>query len=81
MAYYAKVSDKKMQVLIEGQNRLRSQKETLVGEQLLDFVYYNLKKLNHTLDQAYSFATMLKTLILNGYLKSWICKTFTCVSL
>ncbi len=56
MSYYARISDNKMQVLIEGQDELRSQKEALVGEQLLDFVYYDLTKLNKALDKAYSFA-------------------------
>ena len=60
MAYYARMFDNKMQVLIEGQNGLRSQKESLIGEQLLDFVYYDLAKLNKALDQAYSFAYHVK---------------------
>ena len=60
MAYYARISDTKIQVLIEGQNGLRSQSEALVGEQLLDFVYYDLTKLNKALDQAYSFAYHVK---------------------
>ena len=60
MSYYARVSNNKMQILIEGQNGLRSQKESIVGAQLLDFVYYDLKKLNKALDRAYSFAYHVK---------------------
>ena len=60
MSYYARIYGNKMQVLIEGQNGLRSQREALIGAQLLDFVYYNLKKLNKALDQAYSFAYHVK---------------------
>ena len=60
MSYYARISDNKIQVLIEGQNGLRSQREALIGEQLLDFVYYDLTKLNRALDQAYSFAYHVK---------------------
>jgi hypothetical protein len=39
---------------------LRTQKEALVGEQLLDFVYYDLTKLNKALDRAYSLAYHVK---------------------
>ena len=60
MSYYAKVSNNKMQVFIKGQSGLRSHKEALIGEQLLDFVYYDLTKLNKALDQAYSFAYHVK---------------------
>ena len=60
MSYYARMFDNKMQVLIEGQNGLRSHKDSLIGEQLLDFIYYDLTKLNKALDQAYSFAYHVK---------------------
>ena len=60
MAYYARISDNKVQVLIEGQNGLLSQREALIGEQLLDFVYYDLIKLNDALDHAYSFSYYVK---------------------
>ena len=60
MAYYARILNNKIQVLIEGKDGLRSQKKALVGEQLLDFVYYDLTKLNKALDQAYSFSYHVK---------------------
>ena len=60
MSYYARISDNKMQVLLEEKSNFRSQRESLIGEQLLDFVYYDLKKLNDALDHAYSFAYHVK---------------------
>ena len=60
MAYYARMSESKMEVLIEGQNQLRHQREVAVGQQLLDFIYYDLKKLNEALDHAYTLAAHTK---------------------
>jgi hypothetical protein len=60
MAYYARISENKMQVLIEGQQQMRHQHEMLIGEQLLDFVYFDLSKLNDALDHAYSLAYYMK---------------------
>lgn len=60
MAYYARMSENKMEILIEGQNQLCRQREVVVGQQLLDFIYYDLKKLNEALDRAYSLATHAK---------------------
>jgi len=69
MPYYARVSDNQMQVLIEGQSRLRHQHEALIGEQLLNFIYYDLKKLNEALDHAYRIAHYFKEPDFNGTLK------------
>ena len=60
MAYYVRMSNNKMEVLIEGQNQLRRQREVVVGQQLLDFIYYDLTKLNEALDHAYSLAVHAK---------------------
>lgn len=60
MPYYARISENKMQVLIESQNQLRHQREVLIGQQLLDFIYYDLRKLNNALDKAYSLAYNVK---------------------
>ena len=68
MAYYARMSENKMEVLIEGQNQLRRQREVLVGQQLLDFIYYDLRKLNEALDHAYSLATHAKVPSFEGIL-------------
>jgi len=68
MAYYARMSENKMDVLIEGQNQLRRQREVVVGQQLLDFIYYDLKKLNEALDHAYSLATHAKNPSFEGIL-------------
>ena len=68
MAYYARMSEKKMEVLIEGQNQLRRQREVVVGQQLLDFIYYDLKKLNEALDHAYSLAAHAKDPSFEGIL-------------
>ena len=56
MAYYARMSEDKMEILIEGQNQLRHQRVVAVGQQLLDFIYYDLKQLNEALDHVYSLA-------------------------
>lgn len=69
MPYYARISDNQMQVLIEGQPRLRHQHEALIGEQLLDFIYYDLKKLNEALDHAYRIAHYFKEPDFDGTLK------------
>jgi len=69
MPYYAKIYDNKMQVLIEGQEQVRYQHEGLIGEQLLDFIYYDLKKLNEALDHAYSIAHYFKEPDIEGTLK------------
>lgn len=58
-----------MQVLIEGQEQMRHQHEALIGEQLLDFIYYDLKKLNEELDHAYSIAQYFKEPDFEGTLK------------
>ncbi len=69
MAYYARMSENKMEVLIEGQqNQLRHQREVLIGQQLLDFIYYDLKKLNEALDHAYSLAAHAKNPNFEGIL-------------
>lgn len=69
MAYYARMSENKMEVLIEGQqNQLRRQREVLVGQQLLDFIYYDLKKLNEALEHAYSLAIHAKSPSFEGIL-------------
>ena len=68
MAYYARMSENKMEVHIEGQNQLRRQREVAVGQQMLDFIYYDLKKLNEALDHAYSLATHAKNPSLEGIL-------------
>ena len=68
MAYYARISENKMEVLIEGQNQLRSQTEVFIGQQLLDFIYYDLKKLNEALDHAYSLAIHAKNPSFEGIL-------------
>ncbi len=68
MAYYARMSENKMEVLIEGENQLRRQREVLVGQQLLDFIYYDLKKLNEALDHAYSLAVHAKNPSFEGIL-------------
>ncbi len=68
MAYYARMSENKMEVLIEGENQLRRQREVLVGQQLLDFIYYDLKKLNEALDHAYSLAVHAKYTSFEGIL-------------
>lgn len=68
MAYYARISENKMEVLFEGQNQLRCQREVLVGRQLLDFIYYDLKKLNEALDHAYSLAVYAKDPSFEGIL-------------
>ena len=68
MAYYARMSENKMEVLTEGQNQLRRQGEVLVGQQLLDFIYYDLKKLNESLDHAYSLAIHAKNPSFEGIL-------------
>ena len=68
MAYYARMSENKMEVLIEGQNQLRRQREVLVGQQMLDFIYYDLKKLNEALDHAYSLAVHAKVPSFEGIL-------------
>ena len=60
MPYYARIADNQMQVLIEGTNQLRTYRETLLGEQLLDFIYYDLRKLNKALDQSYSLTYHVK---------------------
>lgn len=69
MAYYARMSEDKMEILIEGQNQLRRQREVVVGQQLLDFIYYDLKKLNEVLDHAYSLAVHAKNPSFEGILK------------
>ncbi len=68
MAYYARMSENKMEVLIEGQNQLRRQREFVIGQQLLDFIYYDLKKLNEALDHAYSLAVHAKNPSFEGIL-------------
>ena len=60
MPYYARINDNQIQVLIEGTNQLRTYHETLLGEQLLDFIYYDLRKLNKALDQSYSLTYHVK---------------------
>jgi hypothetical protein len=60
--------ENKMEVLIEGQNQLRRQREVVVGQQLLDFIYYDLKKLNEALDHAYSLAIHAKNSNFEGIL-------------
>jgi hypothetical protein len=62
------MSENKMEVLIEGQNQLRRQREVIVGQQLLDFIYYDLKKLNEALDHAYSLAVHAKNPSFEGIL-------------
>jgi hypothetical protein len=63
------MSENKMEVLIEGQqNQLRRQRDVLVGQQLLDFIYYDLKKLNEALDHAYSLAVHAKNPSFEGIL-------------
>jgi len=69
MAYYARISENKMQVLIEDQEQMRHQHEVLIGQQLLDFIYYDLKKLNEALDHAYSIAHYFKEPDFEGTLK------------
>lgn len=69
MVYYARISENKMQVLIEGQQQMRHQHEVLIGQQLLDFIYYDLKKLNEALDHAYSIAHYFKEPDFEGTLK------------
>ena len=68
MAYYARMSENKMEVLTEGQNQLRRQRDVLVGQQLLDFMYFDLKKLNDALDHAYSLAIHAKNPSFEGIL-------------
>ena len=68
MAYYARMSENKIEVLIEGQNQLRRKSEFVVGQQLLDFIYYDLKKLNEALDHAYSLAAHAKNPSFEGIL-------------
>ena len=60
MPYYARVTGSRMKVLIEDNGELCRISEELVGEQLLDFVYYDLKKLNKALDHAYSLAVSVR---------------------
>jgi hypothetical protein len=62
------MSEDKMEILIEGQNQLRRQREVVVGQQLLDFIYYDLKKLNEALDHAYSLAAHAKNPSFDGIL-------------
>lgn len=69
MAYYARIFDSKMEVLIEEQNQLRRQREVPIGLQLLDFIYFDLKKLNEALDHAYRIAHYFKEPDLEGTLK------------
>ena len=69
MAYYARMSANKMEILIEEQNQLRRQIEALVGQQPLDFIYYDLKKLNEALDHAYSLAAHARNPSFEGILK------------
>lgn len=69
MAYYARMSENKMEVLIEGQKQLRGQSEVVVGQQLLDFIYFDLKKLNEALDHAYRIAHYFKEPDFEGTLK------------
>jgi len=68
MAYYARISDNKMEVLIEGQSGLRRQREVLIGQELIDFIYFDLKNLNEALDHAYSFAAHVKNPDFEGIL-------------
>ena len=68
MAYYAKMSENKLEVLIKEQDQLSRQREVAVGQQLLDFIYYDLKKLNEALDHAYSLAVHAKDPSFEGIL-------------
>jgi len=69
MPYYARLFENKIQVSIEGQQQLHYQSEALVGEQLLDFIYYDLRKLNAALAEAYSFAYHMKEPDFEGFLR------------
>jgi hypothetical protein len=69
MPYYARLLENKMQVLIEDQQQLHCQYEALIGEQLLDFIYYDLRKLNDVLARAYSFAYHMKEPDFEGFLR------------
>lgn len=54
MPYYIRMNGSSMKVLIEQNGEIIHQKECPVGEQLLDFVYYDLKKINEFLDHIYT---------------------------
>ena len=69
MAYYAKMINDEMNVYIETDTGLRKRYEGIVGEQLLDFIYYDFKKLNKLLDTTYSLAIHLRNPDFDQFLK------------
>lgn len=60
MPYYAKLQDHNMQIFTETDGQITNQRIAITGSQLLDFVYYDLRKLNSALDDAYVFATSVR---------------------
>ena len=60
MPYYARLQDNNMQIFIETDGQIANQRIAITGSQLLDFIYYDLKKLNNALDEAYVFATSVR---------------------
>lgn len=55
MPYYVKMNGNHMQIITGQEDEFVYRTESSIGEQLLNFVYYDLKKLNDVLDQLYTF--------------------------
>jgi len=69
MSYYLKMNKDEMAIYVEGDKDLLKRYEGIVGQQLLDFIYYDLRDLNDLLDQTYSLATNMRNPGFDYFLK------------
>lgn len=69
MAYYLKMTDDKMNIYVETDTGLKKRYEGVIGQQLLDFIYYDLRKLNELLDKTYSLAMNMRNPEFDSFLK------------
>ncbi len=60
MSYYLNMDKDEMAIYVDSDKGLLKRYEGIVGQQLLDFIYYDLRKLNDLLDETYSLATHMR---------------------